>query len=119
VTRSSLIALLVFLTGCGGAERVASSPRRLREARMVGTVPHYADLRGADLMGADLSDLSGARLDGARLYGAGLTGVRLHGASVRDLVDLEHAHVESIDVGPPGAPELLEGDAARAWFTGA
>jgi hypothetical protein len=28
VTRSSLIALLVFLTGCGGAERVASSSTR-------------------------------------------------------------------------------------------
>jgi len=28
VTRSTLIALLVFLTGCGGAERVASSSTR-------------------------------------------------------------------------------------------
>ena len=65
------------------------------------------------------TDLSGAILHGVRLYGAGINGVRLHGASVRDLVDLEHAHVFAIDIGPPGAPEILEGDAARAWFTNA
>jgi hypothetical protein len=98
----------------------------LRDANLRRATFNTADLSGTDCTGAELgftalynTDLSGARLDGARFYAAGFHGTRLHGASVRDLVDLEHAYIESIDVGPPGAPEILEGDAARAWFTSA
>jgi hypothetical protein len=32
---------------------------------------------------------------------------------------LERPNVISIDIGPPGAPELLEGEAATAWLRAA
>ena len=44
--------------------------------------------------------------------GAALNNVRLEGASLRGLVDLDHAIVHSIETGS----ERLEGEAAHAWL---
>ena len=95
----------------------------LREADAKRASFFGADLRGADLTGAELQfsylmhvDLKGARLDGVNLYGAAIQDAKLHGASLRDLGGLEHPNVHSIDIGPPDAPEVLEGEAALGWL---
>jgi uncharacterized protein YjbI with pentapeptide repeats len=110
------------------ADLEGASMRRavLRDANASRADFGEANLAGADLTGAVIAhgylmetDLTHARLDGADVSGAAIRGVRLHGATLRGLQGVELAHVASIDVGPDGAPETLEGEAAVAWLRAA